>query len=319
MATDLSVIICTHNPRRVYLGRTLDHLRRQSLPQERWELVVVDNRSDPAVSSWCDLSWHRKSHVVREEAIGLTNARACGIGHAMGETLVFVDDDNLLAPDYLAESLRIARECSFLGAWGGRQKPIFERPPAAPIFDLYQELLAIRDVPKPIWTNIVGQINATPHGAGMCLRRRVAEAYLDVLRNDALRRSLDRSGTNLTGSGDHDMAFVACDLGLGVGLFPSLMLEHLMPPERLEEEYLLRLTEGGHFSAAILGYCRSGRLPGGARMTPVRWLWLWFRCRHYSPERWRKLRASIRGTARAVKFLTEREADLRASPCESMR
>lgn len=115
------------------------------------------------------------------------------------------------------------------------------------------------------------------------------------------------------------MAFVACDLGLGVGLFPSLVLEHLMPPERLEEEYLLRLTEGGHFSAAILGYCRSGRLPGGVPMTPLRWLWLWFRCRDYSPERWRKLRASIRGTARAVKFLTEREADLRASPCESMR
>lgn len=310
----VSVIICTHNPRREYLGKTLDHLRRQSLPPERWELLVVDNRSDIAVSQWCDVGWHPQARIVREEAIGLTNARVCGIERTVTETLVFVDDDNLLAPNYLAEVVRIAEDYPFLGAWGGQQRPVFERPPPPRLFELYGELLAIRAVEKPIWTNQAGQIAATPVGAGMCLRRRVATAYVALLRNDPLRRSLDRSGKALTGAGDQDMAFVACDQGLGVGLFPSLVLEHLMPPERLQEQYLLRLVEGGHFSAVILGYCRTGRLPSLARMTPLRWLWLRFRCLRYSPERWRKLRASIRGTTQAMRFLQERRAELLPSP-----
>lgn len=314
MSPSLSVIICTHNPRREYLGKTVDHLRRQSLPPERWELLVVDNRSEPAVSEWCDLGWHPQARIVREEAIGLTNARVCGIEQTVAETLVFVDDDNLLDPNYLAEAARIAEECPFLGAWGGQQRPVFERPPPPRLFELYGELLAIRAVEKTIWTNEVGRIAATPVGAGMCLRRCVASAYLAVLRSDPLRRSLDRSGKALTGAGDQDMAFVACDQGLGVGLFPSLVLDHLMPPDRLEEGYLLRLVEGGHFSAVILGYCRTGRLPVLSRMTPLRWLWLRLRCLRYSPERWRKLKASIRGTREGLRFLQDRQADVPRSP-----
>ncbi len=317
MSVPLAVVICTHNPRRHYLGRTLEHLERQTLPRDDWELLVVDNRSDPAVADWCDLSWHPRGRIVREEALGLTNARLCGIERTTGDTIVFVDDDNLLDPGYLTEALRIASECPFLGAWGGCQVPVFEQQPPARLREIYDELLAIRDVERPVWTNMTNHIEATPHGAGMCIRRDVANRYVDLLQNDPLRRSLDRSGTALTGSGDHDMAFVACDHGLGVGLFPTLVLEHLMPPERFDESYLLRLTEGGHFSAVILGYCRTGRLPEVPRMTLLRWAWLRFRCRRYSPERWRKVCASIRGTtkgARHVHRLRAESAGTQAAP-----
>jgi glycosyltransferase involved in cell wall biosynthesis len=304
---ELSVVICTHNPRRAYLEKTLAHLRRQTLPVDDWELLIVDNRSDESIREWCDVSWHPRGRIVPEESLGLTNARMCGIEQTGGEVIVLVDDDNLLAADYLAEARAIGRRCPFLGAWGGQQKPLFEQEPPARLKELYSELLAIRDIDRPVWSNIMGTMEATPHGAGMCIRRHVAKRYVDLLRNDPLRRSLDRAGAALTGSGDHDMAFVACDEGLGVGLFPSLVLEHLMPPERFDEGYLLRLTEGGHFSAAILGYCRSGRLPSLPRMTPLRWAWLRLRCFGHSPERWRKLVASVRGTARAAAFLAERQ------------
>ena len=40
--------------------------------------------------------------------------------------IVYVDDDNLLAPDYLAEVVRIAREWPELGAWGGHIEAEFE-------------------------------------------------------------------------------------------------------------------------------------------------------------------------------------------------
>src|SRR5204862_5153681 len=100
----LSVILCTHNPRPDYLASTLEALRNQILPQEAWELVLVDNASDPTVVSATRLGWHKNGRQVREEKLGLTPARLRGIAEAKGEMLVFVDDDNVLAADYLTEA-----------------------------------------------------------------------------------------------------------------------------------------------------------------------------------------------------------------------
>jgi hypothetical protein len=45
---------------------------------------------------------------------------------------VFVDNDNLLDPDYLEMALRIARELPFLGSWSGQCRPEFEEPQNGP-------------------------------------------------------------------------------------------------------------------------------------------------------------------------------------------
>jgi hypothetical protein len=59
--------------------------------------------------------------------------------------------------------------------------------------------------------------------------------------------------------GDNDLAACACDVGLGVGLIASLRLTHLIPRERLTEEYLTRLTEGISYSAVVLAHLRGSR------------------------------------------------------------
>ena len=46
MKLELSVIIPTHNPRRDYLERVLEALAGQTLAAEKWELVIVDNKSE---------------------------------------------------------------------------------------------------------------------------------------------------------------------------------------------------------------------------------------------------------------------------------
>ncbi len=103
---DLSVIICTHNPRADFLRRTLDALKEQTLARGEWELVLVDNASKTAVAGAWDLAWHPRGRHVREEELGLTHARFRGIREATGAVLVFVDDDNILAPDYLQQVWR---------------------------------------------------------------------------------------------------------------------------------------------------------------------------------------------------------------------
>src|SRR5437870_757728 len=97
----VSVIVCTHNPRDDYFARCVAGLESQTLPRERWELIVVDNASAAGRGPREDLSWHPFVRLLPEATLGLTPARLRGIRDATGELLVFVDDDNVLDADFL--------------------------------------------------------------------------------------------------------------------------------------------------------------------------------------------------------------------------
>ncbi len=299
MAAPLSVIICTHNPRADYFARCLAALREQSLPAAQWELVVVDNLSDEALSGRLDLGWHCGARLVREEKLGLTPARLAGIREAVGEVLVFVDDDNVLAPDYLATALRIARERPFLGAWSGQCLPCFEQAPAA-WTERYWGALCIRRFETEVWSNLPRLSATMPAGAGLCARRAVARRYLDLHDAGERRFQLDRTGASLISGGDNDLAACACDLGLGMGLIPDLKLEHLIPPQRLTADYIERLVEGIEFSSVMLDASRGlaspprGRLGRAADFLRV--------ARLRAPHN-RILAAAYRGRDRAVRWL----------------
>ncbi len=249
----LSVVVPCHNPQRGYLARVMDALRGQTLPQTDWELVVVDNASDPPLSDWVDVSWHAGGRVVRETRLGLTPARLRGFSESHAPLIVMVDDDNLLATDYLEQAARIAQEKPFLGAFGGAVNPEYEVAPARKL-RTYLTMLGVRDVPFSVWSNDQNHWASTPIGGGMCLRKEVAAVYERVLEEDALRQILDRQGTSLVSGGDIDLVFTGLSLGLGMGVFRELQLTHLIPAHRLEAAYLLRLSEGVGFSSVLLDH-----------------------------------------------------------------
>ena len=247
----ISVVLCTHNPRRDYFERTLNALRRQTLPLDDWQFVLVDNASQDPVAGQMDLSWHASARLVREDKLGLTPARLRGILEAGGELLVFVDDDNLLEPDYLEHALQISRAHPFLGAWSGQCLPEFEAPPPEWTRQ-YWGNLCIRVFDQPTWSNLPRLAETMPAGAGLCVRASIAKLYLDLHASGERRFQFDRKGRSLISGGDNDLAACACRLGQGVGLFPQLKLTHLIPPERLTEDYLARLAEGIAFSSVLL-------------------------------------------------------------------
>ena len=125
----VSIILCTHNPRASYLGRSLGGLRQQSLPLSEWELLLIDNRSDEPLIESIDLTWHNQARVIREEKLGLTPARLRGIRESAGDILVFVDDDNVVDSNFLEEVMRVAKERPFLGSWSGQCRAEFEETP----------------------------------------------------------------------------------------------------------------------------------------------------------------------------------------------
>lgn len=247
----LSVIICTHNPRRTYIERVLQALESQTLPKDVWELLLIDNASQQPLAPELDISWHPHGKHVREDQLGLTPARLRGIREATTELLVFVDDDNVLNEDYLEVVEKISRNYPFIGAWGGQIHPEFEvQPPEWT--KTYWGYLAISEFEKDKWSNLVNQYETTPSGAGLCVRKWIAQKYAYILNNDTVRRSFGRKGKTLSSCEDSDLAFTACDLDMGTGKFTSLHLTHLIPKERLQEDYLLRLIEGMTTSGLIL-------------------------------------------------------------------
>ena len=254
----ISVIICTHNPRPDYLRRVLDALEAQTLPREQWELLLIDNASKEPLAKGYDLSWHPHARQIREDELGLTPARLRGIAEARGGLLVFIDDDSILAPDYLERAAAIHGFYSHIGVFGaGTLEPEFEEEPE-PVVRPKLGMLALRSVPQPTWTNNVADYFCAPHGAGLCVTRRVAASYQGIVARLSVTALLDRRGKQLFCGGDDLFSWVSVSEGLGFGVFPKLRITHVIPLGRVKRRYLLNLAHDHALSHGVLRYVLFG-------------------------------------------------------------
>jgi glycosyltransferase involved in cell wall biosynthesis len=249
----ISVILCTHNPYENYLRRTVEALRVQTLSHDQWELLIVDNASNSAIETFIDIAWHQNARNLVESRLGKNVALSRGISHSTGDLIVIVDDDNILYPDYLTNALEIYEDYPFLGAFGGSIEGEFEVKPPLSITP-YLSGLAVRPTRSDHWSNAKKWSEATPFGAGMCVRREVAELYFERVRNDSLRFALGRNGAVLSAGEDTDMAWTSFSLNKGTGCFARLRVTHLISKDRLTESYIERLYTGFAYADEILAY-----------------------------------------------------------------
>ena len=239
---NLSVIICTHNPHEVFLRRVLEALRTQTLPLDQWELLVIDNASPIPLAGRFDLAWHPRARHVREEELGLTPARLRGIRESQTDILVFVDDDNVLASDYLQQVLAIGQQWPFIGAWSGSCLPEYETPLPEWVGNQVWRL-AVVEVKEDVWSNLREDFTTIPGGAGMCVRRNVCLRFMARSLDEGVR-TLGRKGSSLGAYEDIELAHCAFDLNLGTGKSTRLRLTHLIPAARVTLDYLVRQAEG---------------------------------------------------------------------------
>lgn len=125
-----SIIVCTYNRRNLVLT-TLASLRRQTLPYDEFEVIVVDNGSNDgtlnAVRAYVDAGTQqekRSAHTWKVQCLvepqnGVAHARNTGLLAASGEIAVFLDDDTVADPYFLARLLA-AYEAGDAAAVGGR-------------------------------------------------------------------------------------------------------------------------------------------------------------------------------------------------------
>ena len=103
-----TIQLCTYN-RAHLLERVLDGCFEQTVPPEAYEVVLVNDGSRDATPQVIEAARARATcdfTVIDQENAGLARGRNVGIARARGERIIFIDDDVLPTPSFVAEHLR---------------------------------------------------------------------------------------------------------------------------------------------------------------------------------------------------------------------
>jgi glycosyltransferase involved in cell wall biosynthesis len=255
---DITVAIATYNPNISYLKRVMAGLKAQTFATDRCELMIVDNNSSQPFTSEVDTAWYPAFRYFNEPKQGLAQVRRKSFEEASGKLVIVTDDDLILSPDYLETAWNIFHKYPFLGIFGTSLTPEFEITPTLRI-DYYQN--AERQVEKSVWSNDTNHHASTPWGAGMCVRKEVAEKYLTILYKEPYRLELGRKGKKRLSCEDMDIAHFTCGIGYGKGMFKELNATHLVPTAKMQLDHLVSTVYWNTYSYSIQNYLMSGIWP----------------------------------------------------------
>lgn len=231
-----TIIICTYN-NADSLERVLAALAAQVTPDWIiWDVLVVENNcTDRTVGLVPDFAARHTAlrlKMVSECTQGLTPARQRGVREATGEWVAMIDDDCLVAQDWIQRAVDAIVRHPRCGALGGRVMLTWQEG-ACPIPDDVGWTLARQDHPDE------RQV-ASLAGAGMALRR---QALIETGWIEAPLLE-DRIGRRLVSGGDAEIAARIRQAGWELWFTPTCRIEHLIPAERTTRHYLRRLARG---------------------------------------------------------------------------
>ncbi|MDE0784529.1 MAG: glycosyltransferase [Planktomarina sp.] len=72
----------------------------ETIPKRNAEVIIVDDRSHPPVLETLQISDKRLRVIVNEAPAGASGARNFGVLHALGQRVLFLDDDDLMLSGY---------------------------------------------------------------------------------------------------------------------------------------------------------------------------------------------------------------------------
>jgi glycosyltransferase involved in cell wall biosynthesis len=254
MSIVYTVALCTHN-HADRLERTLADLPTLRQPQAAWELLVIDNGcTDGTPALLARHAWPEgwQVRVVREEKLGLSNARNRAIAEARGDYVLFLDDDETPDPDWLCAYERLIRAHD-PDAFGGRQVVLFEDTRPAWLKD---ELLGF-----------LGELNRsdaicpltdpyTPfYGGNFGFRKAVCA------RVGNFDPMLGRKGSDNTGGEEVHFYRRLLEAGYKVWWTPEAVIYHRIQAEKLTRSYFLDLHYRQGRMEAIRKRGPASRLP----------------------------------------------------------
>ena len=234
MTVAYTIALCTHN-HADRLARTLAELKRLRSPPVAWEFLVVDNGcSDGTADVLANHDWPAdwQVRIVREERLGLSNARNRAIADARAEYVIFMDDDETPDPDWLCAFHRLVID-KRPDAFGGRIRVMFEDQRPAWVSD--EVLGFLGELNRSSEISRLTDPKTSFYGGNFGIRRAVCER---VGLFDAM---LGRKGMDNTGGEEVDFYRRLLDAGLGVWWTPEAVIYHRIQAAKLKRSYFLDL------------------------------------------------------------------------------
>ena len=235
----LSIIICTYN-RDKFIYSSLRKVAENGCEYSDYEIVLVNNNSTDDTEKLCNKFQTEYPQVTFRYFVetnqGLSFARNRGIAEAKGEWLVFIDDDAMLQPGYLANlKANIARNPD-AGAFGGQITPEFESGVAPDWLCrwTYSWVSAI-DMGNSVKLFEGGKF---PIGANMGISRAAIE------KCGTFNTELGRNKKNLMGGEEKDIFLRLKAAGIPIYYFPNVSVNHIIPPHRTTPEFIAKLGAG---------------------------------------------------------------------------
>ena len=231
-APEIALCICTYD-RYDLLPGAIQSALAQSLPAERYEILVIDNSPDARRAELFAKKFAAAPNLryILEKTPGLSNARNVAASLAKAPVIAFMDDDALADPDWAAELLR-AYEMSGQGATivGGRVDPIWAAPRPSWVHDSMLGNLSIVD-----WGGDTRAAGPDEWVAGTNISFRV-QAILD---NGGFPRNLGRigSGSALLSNEEIQLLDRIRAAGGQVIYAPRARVNHLVDVRRLKREW----------------------------------------------------------------------------------
>lgn len=195
MAPTVSIVVCSYTEQRwTQLQNCIESARSQTLPAHEIILVIDHNEAllTRAQAAFADV---RVMPNLNQQS--LSGARNMGIANATGEIIAFVDDDGVIAPDWLEQFCACLEDPAVIGVggtiapmWEGKQPRWFPPEFFWVIGCTYEGQPKQRQAVRNLW-------------GSMCVRRAVFETVGDF------HISLGRIGTKPLGDEETELCIRA--------------------------------------------------------------------------------------------------------------
>lgn len=167
---------------------------------------------------------------MRNLSNGLSGARNTAIQNSTADYIAFIDDDALLSPEWFSNLYKVFKyNCS---GYGGKVKPLF--PPNLNLKGFPSEFHWIFGCTYPPIYRDHSHYIRNPIGANMIFKRKV------LLKYGGFNSRLGRINGKLTSREETFLSSLMVTGGEKIAYVPSLLVFHVIDPDRINLKYALK-------------------------------------------------------------------------------
>jgi len=245
----ISVVVCTHN-RVDFLINSLNGIIKQSLPVEKFEILIVDNASTDKTQEVINLKLTEVMNLryLHEPELGLNHARNTGWKKSIGDYVTYLDDDAIPDKHWLFNIYQFILDHPNVIIVGGTVLPVWSvEPPSWLGKDLYP-YLSICDYIGDDNGFILDFPIQYPVGANITFSRSV----LKKMRG--FKKQLDRKGNILLSGGETELNYRIQKENYPTWFCPKAIVYHHIPPKRCSKKYFRSISYWAGRSAALVDH-----------------------------------------------------------------